>query len=52
MRRNFCELATPGPPPIASGALKHIPEIYAVEKDIRGLSAEERRLVLAEASER
>lgn len=44
MRPNFYELATPGPAPIASEALKRIAEIYAVEKDIRGRSAEERRL--------
>src|SRR6478752_4729875 len=59
MRRNFYELATPGPAPIASEALQHIAEFYAIEKDIRGRSAEERRLVrqqksrpLAEAFER
>jgi transposase len=59
MRRNFYELATPGPAPIASEALKHIAEFYAIEKDIRGRSAEERRLIrqqkgrpLAEAFER
>lgn len=45
MRRNFYELAAPGPAPIASEALKHIAEFYAIEKDIRGRSAEERRLV-------
>jgi len=45
MRRNFYELATPGPAPIASEALKHIAEFYAIEKDIRGRSAEERRLI-------
>ena len=38
----FYELATPGPAPIASEALKHIAEFYAIEKDIRGRSAEER----------
>ncbi len=59
MRRNFYELAAPGPAPIASEALKHIAEFYAIEKDIRGRSAEERCLVrqqksrpLAEAFER
>jgi hypothetical protein len=41
MRRNFYELATPGPAPIASEALRHIAEFYAIEKDIRGRSAEE-----------
>lgn len=45
MRRNFYELAAPGPAPIAGEALKHIAEFYAIEKDIRGRSAEERRLV-------
>src|SRR4051795_2633774 len=53
VRRNFYELATPGPSPIAREALKHIAVLYAVEKDIRGLGADERRTVrkskLAEA---
>ncbi|WP_210265135.1 hypothetical protein [Bradyrhizobium archetypum] len=39
-RRNFCELATPGPSPIAGEALKHIAEFYAIEKDIRCCSPE------------
>jgi hypothetical protein len=39
MRRHFYELATPGPAPIASEALKHIAEFFAIEKDIRGRSA-------------
>jgi hypothetical protein len=33
VRRNFYELATPGPSPIASEALEHIAVLYAVEKD-------------------
>lgn len=45
MRRNFYELATPSPAAIASEALKRIAEFYAIEKDIRGRSAEERRLI-------
>jgi transposase len=45
VRRNFYELATPGPGPIASEALKHIAGFYAIEKDIRGRSADERRAV-------
>src|SRR4030081_454731 len=45
MRRNFYELANPGPAPIASEALKRIAEFYAIEKDIRGRGAEERRLI-------
>lgn len=36
--------------PIASEALKHIAEFYAIEKDIRGRSAEERRLVRQQKS--
>ncbi len=50
MRRNFYELATPGPAPIASEALKHIAEFYAIEKDIRGRSAEERRIIRQQKS--
>jgi transposase len=50
MRRNFYELAAPGPAPIASEALKHIAEFYAIEKDIRGRSAEERRLIRQQRS--
>jgi len=43
VRRGFYELATPGPSPIASEALEHIAALYAVEKDIRGRHADERR---------
>jgi transposase len=50
MRRNFYELATPGPAPIASEALRHIAEFYAIEKDIRGRSAEERRIIRQQKS--
>ncbi|MEH2515734.1 transposase [Bradyrhizobium sp. AZCC 1610] len=50
MRRNFYELATPGPAPIASEALERIAEFYAIEKDIRGRSAEERRLIRQQKS--
>ena len=50
MRRNFYELAIPGPAPIASEALKRIGEFYAIEKDIRGRSAEERRLIRQQKS--
>lgn len=49
-RRNFYELATAGPAPIASEALKHIAAFYAIEKEIRGRSAEERRLVRQQRS--
>src|SRR3954452_11139194 len=50
VRRNFYELATPGPSPIASEALEHIAVLYAVEKDIRGRSADERRTVRQQKS--
>lgn len=49
-RRNFYELATAGPAPIASEALKHIAAFYAIEKEIRGRSAEKRRLVRQQKS--
>jgi hypothetical protein len=50
MRRNFYELAAAGPAPIASEALKHIAAFYAIEKEIRGRSPEERRLVRQQKS--
>jgi transposase len=50
VRRNFYELATPGPSPIASEALEHIAALYAVEKDIRGRIADERRTVRKQKS--
>jgi transposase len=50
VRRNFYELATPGPAPIASEALGHIAGLYAVEKDICGRSADERRAVRQQKS--
>src|SRR6202163_1541660 len=50
VRRNFYELATPGPSPIASEALEHIAALYAVEKDIRGRGADERRTVRQQKS--
>ena len=43
VRRRFYELAAAGPAPIASEALERIAGLYAVEKDIRGRSADERR---------
>jgi transposase len=51
VRRNFYELATPGPGPIASETLKRIAEFYAIEKDISGRSAEERRLIRQQKSQ-
>jgi transposase len=50
MRRNFYELAMPGPAPIASEALRLIAEFYAIEKDICGRRAEERRIVRQQKS--
>jgi transposase len=50
VRRNFYELATPGPSPIASEALEHIAAFYAIEKDIRGRGAGERRAVRQQKS--
>ena len=42
-RRRFYELAAAGPAPIASEALQRTGELYAVEHDIRGRPADERR---------
>jgi transposase len=50
MRRNFYDLAVSGPAPIASEALKRIAEFYAIEKDINGRSAEERRPIRQQRS--
>jgi transposase len=50
VRRPFFELAAGGPAPIASEALERIGRLYAIEKDIRGRSAEERRVVRQEKS--
>jgi transposase len=50
VRRRFYELAAAGPAPIASEALARIGQLYAVEKDIRGRSAEERSILRQEKS--
>jgi transposase len=50
VRRRFYELAAAGPAPIATEALERIAKLYAIEKDIRGRSAEERRLVRQQKS--
>ncbi|WP_139333912.1 IS66 family transposase [Bosea sp. TND4EK4] len=42
VRRKFYDLAQGGPAPIASEALMRIAELYRIEGDIRGRSAEER----------
>jgi transposase len=43
VRRRFYELAAAGPAPIASEALERIGQLYAIESEIRGRCAEERR---------
>jgi transposase len=43
LRRRFYEIQVATPAPIASEALVRIAALYAVESDIRGLSADERR---------
>jgi transposase len=50
VRRRFYELAAAGPAPIASEALERIATLYAIESDIRGRSAEERRAVRRDRS--
>jgi transposase len=50
VRRRFYELAAAGPAPIASEALEHIAGLYAVESEIRGRTANERRAVRQEKS--
>ena len=50
VRRRFYELAAAGPAPIASEALERIASLYAIEKDIRGRGANERRAVRRENS--
>src|ERR1700675_4100688 len=50
LRRRFFDLAEDGPAPIASEALERIAAIYAIEKVIRGRSADERRAVRQERS--
>jgi hypothetical protein len=50
VRRRFYELAAAGPAPIASEALKRIAMLYAVETEIRGRSADERRTCRLEKS--
>lgn len=47
-RRQFFDLAKSPPAPIATEALKRIAELYEIEAEIRGKSAEERRAVRQE----
>jgi transposase len=44
-RRQFFDLAKSPPAPIATEVLKRIAELYVIEGEIRGTSAEERRVV-------
>ena len=50
LRRRFYDIAEGGPAPIASEALARIAALYAIEKTIRGRSADERRAVRQERS--
>jgi transposase len=50
LRRRFFDIAEGGPAPIASEALERIAALYAIEKTIRGRSAEERRAVRQDRS--
>jgi transposase len=50
LRRRFFDIARGGDAPIASEALERIAALYAVEKTIRGRSAEERRAVRQDRS--
>src|SRR5271157_3453065 len=50
LRRKFFDIAKGGSAPIASEALERIAALYAIEKTIRGRSADERRTVRQEKS--
>ena len=50
VRRRFYDLVAAGPAPIASEALERIAALYAIEKDIRGRSADEWRAIWQEKS--
>jgi transposase len=50
LRRRFFDIAQGGPAPIASEALERIAALYAIEKAIRGYSADGRRAVRQEKS--
>jgi hypothetical protein len=43
LRRKFFDIAKGGDAPIASEALERIAALYAIEKTIRGMSADDRR---------
>jgi transposase len=50
LRRRFFDVVQDGPAPIASEALERIAALYAIEKTIRGRSADERRAIRQERS--
>jgi transposase len=50
LRRKFFDIAKGGSAPIASEALERIAALYAIEKTIRGRSADERRAVRQDKS--
>jgi len=50
VRRRFYELAAAGPAPIANETLERIAGLYAIENDIRGRAAEERRAIRQDRS--
>jgi hypothetical protein len=50
-RRQFFDIAKTAPAPIATEALKRIAEIYQIEAEIRGKSADERRDVRQQKTE-
>src|SRR6202171_6324767 len=50
LRRRFFDVVQAGPAPIASEALERIAALYAIEKTIRGRSADQRRAVRQERS--
>jgi len=50
LRRRFFDVVQAGPAPIASEALTRIAALYAIEKTIRGRSADQRRAVRQERS--
>jgi transposase len=45
VRRQFYEIAAGGPAPIATEALARIAELYGIEAEIRGRSADQRRAI-------
>jgi transposase len=49
-RRRFYDIAKGGDAPIASEALERIAALYAIEKTIRGMSADDRRRLRQEKS--